>query len=257
MADPLDELNARITELRVNLAFVALATRLRPRIGEAIQWEATGEVLPLVRDFMNSKSVRVEGVYGSLLIALMASFERYVRMLVIQIVEKQAAVAKTYDEVPLLLATKNLVLTGRVLANVEAPRDHITLNVEALISDLASCKAGNPSFRLNARAFSTTVTGVSPAVVEEALKAVGVTEWWDEVGGSKMLAELLGTKKPRETGLRARERLKELCRWRNQLAHGGDEEIALSETQLGEAVDFVVSFSDALNKTVHKHLQHR
>ncbi len=257
MADPMDELNARIAELKVNLAFVALATRLRPRIGEAIQWGAAGEVLLLVKEFMDNKSVRVEGVYGPLFIALMASFERYVRMLVIQTVEKQAAVAKTYDEIPATLANRNLVLTGRVLANVDAPRDHITLNVESLISNLASCKSGNAAFRLNARAFSTTVTGVNPAVVEEALKAVGVTEWWDGVGGSAELAGLLGTRKPRETGLRARERLKELCRWRNHLAHGGDEEIALSETQLREAIDFVVSFSDALNKTVQKHLQHR
>jgi hypothetical protein len=257
MADPLDELNARIAELKVNLAFVALAARLRPRIGEAIQWDAAREVLLLIQDFMNNKSVRIEGVYGPLFIALMASFERYVRMLVIQTVEKRAAAAKTYDEIPPPLATKNLVLTGRVLANVEAPRDHITLNVESLISNLASCKTGNASFRLNARAFSTTVTGVSPAVVEEALNAVGLSEWWDGVGGSAELAGLLGTKGPRATGLRARERLKELCRWRNHLAHGGDEEIALSETQLREAIDFVVSFSDALNKTIQKHLQHR
>lgn len=49
MADPLGELNARIAELKVNLAFVTLAMRLRPRIGEVIQWESTGGVVPLAQ----------------------------------------------------------------------------------------------------------------------------------------------------------------------------------------------------------------
>jgi hypothetical protein len=257
MADALDELNARIAELRGNLAFVALAARLRPRIGDAIRWEAGVEVVQLAREFMNSATVRLEGVLGSLFVALMASLERYVRMLVIQAVEKQAELAKTYDEVPPTLANRNLVLTGRVLANIDAPREHITIDIESMISNLASCKRGNSAFRLNVQAFSTTVTGVSPGVVEEALKAAGVPEWWDGVGGSAKLAGLLGTRGPRDTGNRARERLKELCRWRNHLAHGGDEEVALSEAQLLEAIDFVVLFSDALNRSVQKHLQRR
>lgn len=203
---------------------------------------------------MDAKSVRIEGIYGPLFVALMASFERYLRMLVAQTVEKQAALAKTFDQIPTALAHRNIVLTGRALASLDAPRDHIKLDTDSLISNLASCKQGNPAFRLNVQAFSTTVTATTPSVVEEALKAAGLTEWWDAVGASTKLAGLLGTKKPRDTGNRAQERLKELCRWRNQLAHGGDEEIALSETQLIDAIDFIVYFSEALSKTLHERL---
>ena len=39
----------------------------------------------------------------------------------------------------------------------------------------------------------------------------------------------------------------ELSRWRNQLAHGGDAEISISETQLGEAIEFIGAFSVALD----------
>ena len=254
MPDPLGELNSRIAELKVNLTFVALASKLRPRIGEAIQWSSQGEVLSIIRDFMNSKAVRAEGVYGSLFVALMASFERYIRLLIIHAVELLSAKAKTYDELPPQLARRNLVLTGRVLAASDAPRDYLTLDIHSLISNLASCKSGNAAFRLNAKAFCTTVTGSGPAVIEEALKLVGVQEFWDEVGSETKLAELLGSTGPRETGSRARERLKDLCRWRNQLAHGGDEEIALSESQIREAIDFVLLFGSGLSKAVNKHL---
>lgn len=257
MADPLGELNARVAELRANLGFVALAATLRPRIGEAIQWQAGGEVLRLVQEFMNAKSMRTEGVYGGLFVALMASFERYLRMLIVHSVETQAAAAETYDDLPDELAARNLVLTGRVLANIDAPREYVTVNIEALISNLASCKKGAGTFRLNAQAFSMTVTGAGPTVVEDALRTVGVKEWWDDVGENKTLAGLLGTKGPRQTGLRARDRLRELCRWRNHLAHGGDEEISLSEARLRDAIDFVQSFAEALFGTVQKRLQRR
>lgn len=255
MAAPLDELNTRISELKADLAFVALAAQLRPRIGDVVQWQGAGEALQLVKQFMSAKSSRPEGVYGPLLIRLLAAFERYLRMLIIQSVQQRASGARTYDELPEILGNRNLVLTGRLLAAIDAPREHLTLDIDSLVANLASCKRGSGSFRLNAQAFSATVTGASPAVIEKALENVDVTGWWDGVGGSTTLAELLGTKGARATGHRARERLKELWRWRNHLAHGGDEEIALSESQLREAIDFVACFSVALDSAVKRQLK--
>ncbi len=257
MGAALDELNTRISELKADLRFVALAAQLRPRVGAVVQWQAVGDVLELVRQFMGVKSSRPEGVYGPLLIRLFATFERYLRMLIIQSVEERASGVRTYDELPENLRNRNLVLTGRVLAAIDAPRDHLTLDIESLIANLASCKRASHSFRLNARAFSATVTGASPVVIEKALENVAVAGWWDAVGGNKALVKLLGTRGARATGDRARARLKELWRWRNHLAHGGDEEITVTESQLCEAIDFVDCFSAALDSTVKKQLKSR
>jgi hypothetical protein len=257
LAAALDELNARISELRADLTFVALATQLRPRIGDVVQWQAVGEVLELVKQFMSAKSSRPEGIYGPLLVRLLAAFERYLRLLIIQSVEQRASGAPTYDELSETLGKRNLILTGRVFAAIDTPRDHLTLNIDSLISNLASCKRGSGSFRLNAQAFSATVTGASPSAIENALRYVDVSDWWDGVGGNATLAKLLQTKGARATGGRAHERLKELWRWRNHLAHGGDEEIALTESQLHEAIDFVDSFSAALDTAVKKRLNGR
>jgi hypothetical protein len=250
----LDELNTRTAELRADLTFVALATQLRPRIGAVVQWQAVGEVLELVKQFMRAKSSRPEGVYGPLLVRLLAAFERYLRLLIVQSVEQRASGASTYDELSETLSQRNLILTGRILASIDAPRDHLTLDIESLISNLASCKRGSGSFRLNAQAFSATVTGASPSVIEKALQYVDVSDWWDGVGASATLAKHLQTKGARATGDRAYERLKELWRWRNHLAHGGDEEVVLTEAQLLEAIDFVDSFSAALDVVVKKRL---
>jgi hypothetical protein len=254
MPAPLEELNTRISELKADLNFFALATQLRPRIGDAVQWQAPVAVLQLVRQFMGAKTSRPEGVYGPLLVRLLASFERYVRMLVVQSVEQRVSGFNSFEEIPESLINRNLILTGRILAAVGAPRDHLTLDIERLIANLATCKKGGV-FQFNSQAFSATVTAASPAVIDKAFEHLNVTDWWDVVGANVALISLLGKKGARATGERAKERLKELWRWRNQLAHAGDEEIALSESQLNEAIDFIDCFSSALDAAVKKRLK--
>jgi hypothetical protein len=234
--------------------FVSLAARLRPRIGDVVQWQAVGEVLELVKRFMQAKSSRPEGVYGPLLIRLLAAFERYLRKVIVDVVDQRSGQATTYDRLSGSLCKRNVALTGRILAAIDAPREHLALDLEALVDNLASCKSGSESFRLNSEAFSAAVTGTSPSVIEKALHNVDVTDLWDAVGGSPTLTSALGTKGARATGDRARERLQEMWRWRNHLAHGGDEDVAISESQLNDAVEFVTCFGDALDTTVRKQL---
>jgi hypothetical protein len=175
-------------------------------------------------------------------------------MLVVQSLEERVSGFEKFEEVPESLANRNLILTGRLLAAIGAPREHLVIDIEALIANLASCKKGSQSFKFNTQAFSATVTGASPAVIDKAFENLDVTDWWDGVGSDAVLAKLLGTKKPRATGERAKDRLKELWRWRNQLAHAGDEEIALTEQQLHDAISFITCFSTALNNVVKTRL---
>jgi hypothetical protein len=251
----LEELKLRIVEIDADFTFVALATQLRPRVGDAVAWGGAGEVLELVRRFMNAKSSRPEGVYGPLLIRLFATFERYLRNLVMHSVEQRGSRAHTFDELPETLSHRNLVLTGRILASLDSPSDRAAPDIDIMIANLATCKRGSNAFRLNTQAFSAAVTGASPAVIEKMMEYVDISRCWDAVGGNAALAEHLGTKGSRATGGRARERLKELWRWRNHLAHGGDEETAITESQLREAVNFVVSLCSALDGVVAKELR--
>jgi hypothetical protein len=252
MAAPLHELQARVKDLDSDVTFVALATQLRPRVANVIDWASAGEELELVRRFMNEASTRPEGVYGPLLVRLLATFERFLRMLVVEIVEGRISAASGYDGLPVELKEQNVILTGRALATLASPRDYMTLDIQALIKNLATCVPGSVSFRLNAEAFAATITGASPDVMEKALRYVGIKFSWDDVGRSSDLTVLLGTRGTRETAKRARERLKELWKWRNHLAHAGDEETAVSESQLRDAMAFISLFSAVLDGTVQR-----
>lgn len=251
MPSPLDDLTAQVDGLRADLDFVRLASQLRPRLGSVVQWQAQGEETDLARRFMSARLSTPEGLYGSLFLRLVASFERYLRSTVAEIVIRRAAAAADYGDLADTLGNRNLVLTGRLLAGIDNPRDYLKVNTEELVENLASCKKGNTSFRLNPLAFSATVVGVSPTVVEKVLEHFDISGCWDKIGAGQGIAKLLGTKGARATGDQARERLKELARWRNHLAHGGDGDLVISESDLGQAIDFIRALSNALDGVVY------
>jgi len=72
-----------------------------------------------------------------------------------------------------------------------------------------------------------------------------VKKWWDVVGKDAPLVTVLGTKGARETGVRARDILKELSRQRNP---------SISESQLRDAINFIAAFRKALNAVVAQRL---
>lgn len=249
------ELETQFEELESDLAFVAIAMRLRPRLGDVVRWDVGGEVTELVRRFMAAKDSRPEGVYGPLLVRLLGAVERYFRRLIDHCIDQLASSVDDYAKLPQPLCNQNIKLTGRALAAIDEPRDHIALDTQTLIDNLASCKPGKREFRLNAQAFSAAVTGASPANLERALSLLNVKDWWDGIGRHGPLMNALGTKGTRATGDRARERLRELWKWRNHVAHGGDEQPALSEVQLREALTFLRAFTSGLDAHVVRQLK--
>jgi hypothetical protein len=252
MTTPLKELESAIVQLQADFEFVSLAARLRPRLGDVIQWDAAGEVTRLAQSFMNSKESRPEGVYGPLLVRLLGAFERYIRKSVDFVLEARSACVTDYEQLPDALQSRHIRLTGRTLANIDEPRDHLLLDVGSLIDNLSSCKPGRSDFKLNTIAFTSAIVGAGPSVLEKALASVDIDGWWDAVGRNDVLMRYLGTKGPRQTGERSKERLRELSRWRNQLAHGSDEELAVSEAQLQDAIDFIRTFTASLDNVIRE-----
>lgn len=252
MATALEDLALHLDEAATSANFVSVASSLRPRLGHLIDWnniQDNVELFELARSFMNIKDIRYEMLYGSLFIRVLADFERFIRRLVENALEEMVRGA-TYNEIKEKLGMHNLRLTGRVLASVSEPRDHLKFDYQNLVENLATCKAGTERFKLNAPAFSAAVVGGSPSVIERALKNIDVDNWWDEVGANKKLQVFLGTKKPRDTANLAKQKLTELWRVRNMIAHASDEVVEVSETKFRDCVEFIRAFSAALSSTI-------
>ena len=78
---------------------------------------------------------------------------------------------------------------------MDSPSDHLSVDPEVLIQNLASCTKDGGSFRLNPEAFSATVSVPTPGVLDKALSHVGIKDWWDAFGDSADLKKALGIRK--------------------------------------------------------------
>ncbi len=211
----------------------------------------------MAREFMDARDARVEGVFGALFVRLLAAFERFMRRLIEEALAVHTGRAPIYDELPDHIRIRNTALTGNLLASIESPRSHLALQFDSLIRDLASCRPGSAAYHLNVQAFAAVVAGVGPPTLDRALANVGVSNWWDKLAADSSLASILGTRGPRATGKLARDKMEELWRWRNHLAHAGDEEVTFTEQQLHDCLAFVRAFAAALDGVVFSHLRLR
>lgn len=241
----------RLDEVQISAKFVSTAAALRPRLGRVLNWdEQLGQQeLALARGFMDAKDVRYAIIYAALFVAISAAFERFCRQL-IEAALRAKVQGVTYDEIEGTLGTQNRKLTGRILSAIDSPRDHLSFNYDDLVSNLASCRSDTASFQLNEAVFSAMVTGGAPGILERALRNIDVENWWDDVGADPELQKVLGTRKSRETSNHAERRLAELSRWRNLIAHAGDESLEISTAEFDDAVAFIRAFSKALWRTV-------
>jgi len=251
----LRELNARLDELESNVEFIATATSLRPRLGAILNWGVGGDVVRLAQSFLDTKSSRAENLYAALLLRALAAFERFARQFVDDTVGRVVAHAGSFDSLAQRVRDRNIVLTGRLLASLEEPREHLVIDPGLLAKNLSSCVTGNRSFQLNAAAFAAVVVSGSPTVIERALRNLDIENWWDAVGNVASLQQLLGTAGPRATGTAAAERLKELWRSRNLIAHAGDGETVVTESDVRDAIRFVRTLAIALEQAISARLR--
>lgn len=241
------ELAARLDELEASTSFTAIAATLRPRLGDVLRWEAGGDAIGLAQQFMRATANRPESIYGALLVRAVAGFERFARLLVDDAAKRTAARCKKYSDIKEHVRNRHTVLTGKLLGSIEEPRDYQPVDVRQLAENLASCLSESPSFRINTSAFAAAVYNGSPRAIEKALTNLDIDNWWDAIGGTPKLQKLLGTKGARDTGKAAGKRLDEICKSRNQIAHAGDGDITVSESDLREAIAFVRALAEALS----------
>jgi hypothetical protein len=167
-------------------------------------------------------------------------------------VEAWAKKAKTFDKLPEGIGERNLVLSGRYIGSSDSPRDYLAIDPPSLVDNLVTCRAATASYKLNSDVFMDLIHGVTPDVIEKALKAVRITNWENVVGKDSILQSTLGTQRTVDAVKEIAIRLKKLSRWRNNWAHGGDEEVSLTLNELSDEVNFLAAYCRALDSAVSR-----
>ncbi len=251
----LREFETRTEQLRADIQFLERSFELRPRIFEVLNYEGTDDVVKIATKFGSTSGADPALFCGPLLVRLIGSFERFLRMTLRDAIEAWSKKAKSFTELPEGLAERNLVLTARLLSSVDTPRDHLKIDVISLIDNLVTCRDGGGSYKLNPSAFMDLISGITPEVVEKGLKAVRVPQWDNAVAADGKLQSILGQTRTVDTAKEMMLRLKKLSRWRNNWAHGGDEEVSLTFRELSEQLEFLITFAKAMDAVVDSKIQ--
>jgi hypothetical protein len=255
VSQALSEFDLRLDELSKDLSLLERTFELRPRIFQVLDFEKRSEALNAARAFGETTGNQPANLSGPMLVRLVASFERYLRKLMEETVDAWAKKAKGFDHLPNGLAERNLVLSGRFIASSDSLRDYFSIDLVEIVENLATCRQGSDSFTLNSSVFMDLIHGVTFDVIEKSLQQIRISSWTSAVSGDKDLQKLLGLIRVPDVTKEITKRLKKLSRWRNNWAHGGEEETSLTFKEVREEANFLLTFSKALDAAVTKQIK--
>jgi hypothetical protein len=242
--------HAVIDDLAENLQFVDYSMRLRPRLGEMIDWKSiSGDPKELITRFLGSRDVSERSFSAGFVVALSGAFEAFVSSLV------RAAVAEwnacgDFDLIPQKIRDRHVYFTGRALSTIFEPLDHFQVDYHLFAKNLATCESNAKSFTMNVEAFSIFILNLTPKHLEDIMRYIDIPFNWDEVGAVTRLQQILGAKGTRETAKKAQDRLAEFIQLRNRIAHGGISSNNLTVADVLDYLEFFRVFSEKLSKIV-------
>jgi hypothetical protein len=238
MAAALSELEARLDEVYAAAHFMDRAYRLKPRVGHVVRWDGPTREVDLVRAFIVDDTSREEEILSALVIRAVAALERFVRQACSEVVEIRARSATTAGKLPVELHQRNLVLSAKLLGTLDSPKDHISFNPKAIVSNLATCDLNGVSFELNTVAFTAFLESPTVKSVEKSFSNTGLTTVFEDLGRFAPMQQFLNTQGTTETRKRTVDTLTDVIRWRNNLAHAGDDERTININELDRIIEF-------------------
>lgn len=158
--------------------------------------------------------------------------------------DARAELATKARALSLDLKKRNLILSARLLSSLDQPRDHIAFSPSVLVENLAACDKDVIPYQLNAVSFSASLQSPTVEAINKIFSSVGLKDLFERLGRSTGLQRQLRSGGVRATSIRVQERIGEIVRLRNNLAHAGDEERSVTIEEFDYLVDFfrVVAF---------------
>lgn len=257
-ARALTQFRVVIEDVESNIRFLRLSTKLRPRLNDIIRWETVEPPESrLVQEFLAQKDAQPELIYRGMLTLIAGGFEELVRNLVEETVEVINDSAKSYRDLSEAIKIQNMIRTGKVLAAIGEPPDHLTIDVEALCRNIGSCVGDSESFRLNAAAFSFFIYSISATHLEEIFERFGIAINYDELCNVEPIRKVFGTTDARETSKEVKEYIRRFIQKRNRISHTGSGGVTVSDVDVGQFVDFFSAFSERLVTYLAQQLRKR
>lgn len=258
--DAVREFATSLAVIRQYATFVVVAHRLRPWLGGMAVWDGLGEPqMTALQNFISHNEYDMEVGFNGLVISLASAFENFMRRLIREGVLRINESVDTFEnltEPQHKLHQQHLYRSGKVLVAIYEPAVETPFDYEVLCKNLGTCRREGGEMILNADAFASEITNVTPDRIDKALLRIGIEINWDVFGRSAGLQKVFNETKVRETRHKTIDWLKDFIKRRNRIAHSGVGGIQTSEGQLNTALDFFTSFGPVLAEAMDEAVRH-
>lgn len=156
---------------------------------------------------------------GSLLLYLAGRFEYYIRQIVESIADEIAGKTHKFQDLPNQIQKS---LRQKTLEIAQNPKKygHDELTSEALLESLViNIRGSGQCLSIKSEVLSITDANMRPAVLQDLMKTVGLTEFWRDVGKQANIKIVMGKSLDQEAAAEAQVKLNQIMEERNQIAH--------------------------------------
>ena len=240
MRSTLYELAKELEELRALVASI-----------DPVNSALAGHQDPHVKQYV---TIRRRFNYAAFVVALYASFEKYIENLVAAYANL-AARRVPYVDLPISLKKKHLLQTADLISRgaLTAGRYPGFGELEA-VKNLFECLHGVTPYTLNEPAVVAHNANLRSPEIDKLFAAIGIEQICSSVRRADALLEWYCTSKELavapEDGVSLttiEERLKEIVERRNQVAHrGGNPDDLLGSEKMSDAISFIEAFSNSV-----------
>lgn len=233
MRSTLDELITELDELK------ALVASIEPVNNALVDHRDT-----IVRQYI---SIRRRFDYAAFIVALYASFEKFVENLITAYVRLETGRVE-YTALPKRLTDKHLIGTAELLCRRQLGEGRfVSMSELGVVKNLFECLSGIKPYALNEAVVSAHDTNLRSGEVDAVFAAIGIENICDRTCRADAFiswyCHAQGIDTPHMKGVSRTvldERLKDIVERRNQVAHrGGNPENLLGEKEMRESVDFI------------------
>lgn len=156
---------------------------------------------------------------GSLLLYLTGRFEYCVRQIVEAMVDDIVSKTDNYQCLPHQIR-KSIKQKTLEIAQNPKKYGHDEITSEAILeSFVLNIKGTGQGLTVKSEVLSITDANMRPAVLQDLLKTVGLTEFWRDMGRQANIKIALEKSIDQEAAIEAQSRLNEIMEERNQIAH--------------------------------------
>ncbi|MGD0660321.1 MAG: HEPN domain-containing protein [Syntrophorhabdales bacterium] len=229
-----------LDEVRNCVAFMKASNRLQSSLGKVINWELKGTYeVALATSFVRLDPLQFRPVLNGLFVTAVAAFEDFLRSVIIVVARQKVQRSKTFHELGQSFINRHMEYSGRLLATVNSPPAHLSVDYYDLCRRLGTCLPDSKSVEINetALSFIRGVTEIETFV--DCINALGYRLQLDDLSRDKELQKLLGTKKARETSKELRNSLREVVQNRHKIAHSGQSYAELTEAVFSSRLDLL------------------